>query len=231
MKNKISFVTNRKFYSKELSNLNLNNLENELLLIIENLNNISKINYFVFQDNKLKVSFAYNEFENLLKKYSIKNNPILKGNKLFSILHNSIIVHTSGIDYNESYIDNIKIYKINLFDIYATGEWYDGSTIDDGVPYFEGTVEVTNITNNELNSIDFDNDDADQIAALIIDILHKDYEFLNIDDFAELIFDKLSSNLVDFDEIKLVLNQEGNILAINGKGTGKWTNISEFLNN
>lgn len=50
--------------------------------------------------------------------------------------------------------ENAEMYHVKFtFDIYFTGEWYDGSSMEDGVPYVNGTASVelngTNIGNTK----------------------------------------------------------------------------------
>lgn len=235
MRNKISFVTNGKFYSKKLSKVNNIDIFTNLEQIIEKIQEVSKINYFVFQDDKLKISYGYNEFDKVLTAYSIAKNPILKGNKVFKLLHNSEIDYPNGIPYNESMLDSINEYIIDMSDVYPNGEWYDGDTIEDGVPYFEGSVSIACTSlmgrNKWDDVIDFGNKDASDIfESIIFKIIKQDYNHLEDKNIIYNEIDNyLSPLLIGADKVKLCIDIDGEFISLNKKGTGKWYDISEFI--
>lgn len=104
MKNKLSFIIDAKFYSKEIFQNKFFDSEEEILVelnkIIEELNKLGNLEFFVFEDSELNISYGLSIYDKTypeLIKYEIEENKVLLNNEDFCLLHEADLNFPNGV--------------------------------------------------------------------------------------------------------------------------------------
>lgn len=123
------------------------------------------------------------------------------------------------------------IITIDLSYTSPTGEWYDGDSIEDGVPYYEGTIYITKTNiingrkkNKKLPEIEFTKQEQADFVQDIIDAISE--ELCLVDDRLDLFEADIEENI--FCNKLIYTFNNGYITNCKKVGEGIWSDISDF---